>query len=912
MSSTTSGSRVSRRERKPSQAAVERRLWEEGLRLDQELRLKEAAEAAAAATSSGSTASNYKLSHTVVPSVRTVVASKIDVSAVRRKRKSNNANNRCNKHKQLSKSSSSSTVKSRSIVKAAQKNKSVVKAVAGRKNRMSTKKTATVVAVATTAAASVTEETTAAASSTAVATEAEIVDDVLFYQYDAGAAVVAGAPLPRSQMCDWYNKKNIAAEIVAGAKRGGEGGVAESRAKKRKAKKRLRKIKKSPLCDTHTLRDVVLRIRKLSSSESSIELSPASREKLVELRDHILPSAERSCGDTARKRRERYMHRLLIFCGEDLSYTEASVLTKLTMAQDDNYALSLVRLMLTVDSKHGAFEWCRRLEKRVLAKVLSFTSSFVAEYSNRHNKSRPKPGNLPKPSAPAVGPATSVFANQKSEVAVTISSRSGRNRVSRTSSASATSSTNNSGEGGNRAKAGSIAVNTTTVSTPTVAAVRLDSSTHQEASSVAKRWSGRRVERLLLNLEERRTQLKETGANLSLHSAAAARAGSNIDGGNSTGDVEQEEERVKIFYALARRRMDVTCGADGRYGMTGHVNNASLSRLFEVLKEECSLDSTSRFFDIGHGMGRPSMHAALLQPPPLEASGTEFNPSLYAQSMLLLRDAVRKFPQTLAVHPRVFFFDANVLDFTSLEPYTHVYAFNVGMPEAVVAHILSLAGRSNTIEWLIMYLHGPLTQARIEAVVGKVVCTLPMTMPGGSVFRAAVVKIKKKTLPSRGGRSCSGGGGSSGSSGSSSTTGDNRGAGPDEEVAGAARILSDPELYRLYLDELGLSDDLEHERMASMMTRHKRADKREIMYLSSSPDVAQISLGLLRRVALRLGVGPAGDRARLLLNIREYVPRPFRISLFPKGDEYEQSDVEAILDELLSQPPARRQPEMVF
>ena len=31
--------------------------------------------------------------------------------------------------------------------------------------------------------------------------------------------------------------------------------------------------------------------------------------------------------------------------------------------------------------------------------------------------------------------------------------------------------------------------------------------------------------------------------------------------------------------------------------------------------------------------------------------------------------------------PRVFFMDQNIKDMTSLEPFTHVYTFQIGMPE---------------------------------------------------------------------------------------------------------------------------------------------------------------------------------------------------------------------------------------
>jgi tRNA G46 methylase TrmB len=51
-----------------------------------------------------------------------------------------------------------------------------------------------------------------------------------------------------------------------------------------------------------------------------------------------------------------------------------------------------------------------------------------------------------------------------------------------------------------------------------------------------------------------------------------------------------------------------------------------MTRLFEVLRSRFEFDETSWFMDLGHGMGRPSMHAAALHPHIKGAFGTEFNP----------------------------------------------------------------------------------------------------------------------------------------------------------------------------------------------------------------------------------------------------------------------------------------------
>ena len=71
-------------------------------------------------------------------------------------------------------------------------------------------------------------------------------------------------------------------------------------------------------------------------------------------------------------------------------------------------------------------------------------------------------------------------------------------------------------------------------------------------------------------------------------------------------------------------------------------------------------------------------------------------------------------------------------------------------------------------------------------------------------------------------------------------------------------------------------------------------------------------ISLLRRVALQLGVSTAGDKAKILANIREYVPRTFSLSLFAVGPDYDAATIDRITARLLSADPSRRQPEATF
>ena len=70
---------------------------------------------------------------------------------------------------------------------------------------------------------------------------------------------------------------------------------------------------------------------------------------------------------------------------------------------------------------------------------------------------------------------------------------------------------------------------------------------------------------------------------------------------------------IAEIYSIIKNKVDITCGGDG-YGMTGNVTMGSLQRLFNTLRDRFDLNETSWFIDLGHGMGRPTMHAAALEP----------------------------------------------------------------------------------------------------------------------------------------------------------------------------------------------------------------------------------------------------------------------------------------------------------
>jgi len=106
-----------------------------------------------------------------------------------------------------------------------------------------------------------------------------------------------------------------------------------------------------------------------------------------------------------------------------------------------------------------------------------------------------------------------------------------------------------------------------------------------------KRWSGPRLQPLMKALQDRLVDGSEAAASDALAPAAAVDS-QNADaatipvceyecGGDSTGSVTLPAEDtswrdLKTMYALVRGKIDVTCGANGRFGMTGHVQQVCI------------------------------------------------------------------------------------------------------------------------------------------------------------------------------------------------------------------------------------------------------------------------------------------------------------------------------------------------
>lgn len=145
----------------------------------------------------------------------------------------------------------------------------------------------------------------------------------------------------------------------------------------------------------------------------------------------------------------------------------------------------------------------------------------------------------------------------------------------------------------------------------------------------------------------------------------------------------------------------------------GEMAKGDMQRLIEVLRTVTQLNRGSVFLDIGAGLGKPSIHVAIeigCLAIGVEYMATRFNLSI-ANLKRLNRDASpvkrgvqgQSGPLRQLGSPTVMFCCEDAWRMGSVDPTTHLFMFDVGIPEALMRHVAALFRRSKTADYVIFY-----------------------------------------------------------------------------------------------------------------------------------------------------------------------------------------------------------------
>lgn len=165
-------------------------------------------------------------------------------------------------------------------------------------------------------------------------------------------------------------------------------------------------------------------------------------------------------------------------------------------------------------------------------------------------------------------------------------------------------------------------------------------------------------------------------------------------------------DAVKKMYTIVKK----TSGSVGGYGhagpVYGEITAGSLQKIVNFMKERCGFDESSAFVDIGAGLGKPNFHVAV-DPGVKLSYGIEVEELRWVLSLQNLQGLLNKNAVT-----NTFMHCTDVTALGSLEPFSHVYMFDVGFPPDVLVSIANTFNQSTTARTLVSF-KGP------REVIGK-------------------------------------------------------------------------------------------------------------------------------------------------------------------------------------------------
>ncbi|KAE9008034.1 hypothetical protein PR001_g16810 [Phytophthora rubi] len=159
-------------------------------------------------------------------------------------------------------------------------------------------------------------------------------------------------------------------------------------------------------------------------------------------------------------------------------------------------------------------------------------------------------------------------------------------------------------------------------------------------------------------------------------------------------DVERKftEHTVSDVYRAIRKQTGSLGGNAAGGAIYGEITQASFQRVVDYLKDKCELSESSRFLDVGSGLGKPNFHVAV--DPGVEVSyGIELEELRWHLSLHNLRSVLSLDSQKTKRLATVFT-AGDITHAHTFEPFSHVYSFDVGFPPDVMDKMAEMFNRS--------------------------------------------------------------------------------------------------------------------------------------------------------------------------------------------------------------------------
>ena len=177
-------------------------------------------------------------------------------------------------------------------------------------------------------------------------------------------------------------------------------------------------------------------------------------------------------------------------------------------------------------------------------------------------------------------------------------------------------------------------------------------------------------------------------------------------------DVVQCPRNVDIVYKIIHKRTGEMWGSGYEGPIYGELTQNSMQKMINLMVEHTGLSRSSRFLDVGSGLGKPNLHVA--QHPGVAFScGVECELNRWKLGMVCL-DACLGYEDletqssaatNTLLQGNTMFLNTNIMDAETFDPFTHVYMFSVGFPPELWIYLAKMWNRSelSTCEYLICY-----------------------------------------------------------------------------------------------------------------------------------------------------------------------------------------------------------------
>jgi hypothetical protein len=209
------------------------------------------------------------------------------------------------------------------------------------------------------------------------------------------------------------------------------------------------------------------------------------------------------------------------------------------------------------------------------------------------------------------------------------------------------------------------------------------------------------------------------------------------------------QKNVQDVYKIISK-LTGSVGGNGSFGaIYGELTVGSMQKIIDLMKIHTGFSSTSRFIDVGSGLGKPNIHVC--QNPGVEFSyGIEMEMSRWMLGMANLQAIIKAaqsqqesgeiIAESEAIGSNCYFDHGNIMDAMSFDPFTHVYMFSIGFPPRLWEHLAEMFNRSSS-PYLICY-HSPSDIIDRYGFDVKLVVQAPTSMHGSSEGHMGYIYVR--------------------------------------------------------------------------------------------------------------------------------------------------------------------------